>query len=198
MSLDTYGNDSPDVPRIHLNNLLVGLNLNLPYSHAMPTTANRRSEGNLWHQPHKGDGTVLFHFIHPDRPNEPVRTIAQLHQLDPAWERGSLFVEPKLRNLDDEIFDQGLYLGESYPNNDFRPAPGSPVIAAGVVLPPISTIPIGLRAAPAPMSVRCQLPAHRWASGSTTAWCFPRPGSPSPTPVPISSSPTPTGMDLNL
>jgi hypothetical protein len=129
------GDLSPDARRVHLNNLLVGLNLDLPYSWAMPTSANRRSQGNLWHAPHRDDAP-LFRFQRQDGSDEPVETVAELRQLDADWERGSLFAEPGLANFDDEFFEHGRYLGEPYPNNDFRPAAGSPAIGAGVVLPP--------------------------------------------------------------
>ena len=131
------GDLSPGARRIHLNNLLVGLNLDLPYSWAgpMPTSANRRSQGNLWYTPHRGEAP-LFRFQRPDGSDEPVETLAELQQLDAGWELGSRFAKPQLANLDDEFFEHGRYLGEPYPNNDFRPAPGSPAIGAGVVLPP--------------------------------------------------------------
>jgi hypothetical protein len=112
------GHLSPDAPRIHLNNLIV--------------------------EPHR-DEVPLFRFQHPNGSLEPVETLAELHQLDPAWELGSRLAEPILRNVDDEIFDQGLYHGEAYPNNDFRPASASPAIGAGVVLSPSSSIPIAPR-----------------------------------------------------
>ena len=126
---------SPDARRVHLNNLLVGLNTDLLHSWAMPTSANRQSRNNLWHQPHRDDAP-LFRFQHPDGSSEPVETVGELRRLDADWEAGSQFAEPELANFDDEFFDHGRYLGEAYPSNDFRPAPGSPATAAGVILPP--------------------------------------------------------------
>jgi hypothetical protein len=139
-ALFASGELSPVARRIHLNNLLVGLNLDMPYSWAMPTSANRRSAGNLWYEPHQIDAP-LFQFQRPNGSVERVETVAELRELDAAWELKSRFAEPRLANFDDEFFDHGLYLGDAYPDNDFRPAPGSPAAAAGVVLPPDLTDP---------------------------------------------------------
>ena len=123
---------SADAARVHLNNLVVGLDLDLPYTWAAAPSALRRSDGNLWHAPQREDAPVAL-FQRPDRSIERVRTLARLHEL--GWELASTFAEPKLVNFDDEIFQHGLYLGDELPHNDWRPAPGSPAVGAGVPLP---------------------------------------------------------------
>ncbi|MDQ3763259.1 MAG: hypothetical protein M3460_16985 [Actinomycetota bacterium] len=140
LSLLFYGGHlSADAPRVHLNNLIVGLKINLPYSWAMPTSTRppitRRSDGNLWWMPHRTDAS-LFYFQRPGEPKPvAVKTLAELRALDPLWEAKSRYGDPGLANLDDEVFEHGRYFGEPYPDNDFRPAPGSLAIRAGVDLP---------------------------------------------------------------
>lgn len=122
---------SADAPRVHLNNLLVGLDLDLPYTWLATPSALRRSDGNLWYTPQR-DVTPLALFRKGKKITR-ITTIAGIHEL--GGEQTSKFEEPMLINFDDEIFDHGRYLGDDYPNNDWRPAPGSPAIAAGVPLP---------------------------------------------------------------
>jgi hypothetical protein len=185
------GKLSPDTPRIHLNNLLIGLNLDVPYSWAMPTSVNRRSQGNLWYEAHRDDAP-LFRFQHPDGSIEKVETLAELQQLDAEWELGSRFAEPQLANFDDEIFEHGLYLGDDYPNNDFRPASGSPAIAAGVVLPPELVDPDRPPDGAPPDIGALPATSPPLRVGVDQALELPAPGSRSRTPIRISSSPTPT------
>ena len=114
---------SPDAHRVHLNNLIVGLDLDLPYTWATTPSARRRSDGNLWHAPQRADAAVAL-FQRPDGSIEHVRTVDRLREL--GWEVASTFAEPGLVNFDDEIFEHGRYLGDDFPHNDWRPAPGSP------------------------------------------------------------------------
>jgi hypothetical protein len=118
-------------PRVHLNNLLVGLDLDMPYTWLATPSALRRSDGNLWYSPQR-DVAALALFEDVDG-LEHVKTIARMHEL--GGEQASKFEEPNLINFDDEIFDHGRYLGDDYPNNDWRPVPGGPAHAAGVPLP---------------------------------------------------------------
>jgi hypothetical protein len=130
------GDRSADATRMHLNNIVVGLNLNLPYSWAMPASTRRASDGNLWWEPHRNDAP-LFRFDRPEGSDVAVETVEELHALDPRWEAGSRFGDPGLADFDAEvIFDHGFYGDDdSYPDNDFRPAPGSRAIGGGVALP---------------------------------------------------------------
>lgn len=123
---------SADALRVHLNNLLVGLDLDLPYTWLATPSALRRSDGNLWYTPQR-DVAALALFQEGKKVRK-LTTIPGIHLV--GGEQASKFEEPKLINFDDEIFDHGRYLGDDYPNNDWRPAaPGSPLIAGGVPLP---------------------------------------------------------------
>ena len=63
---------SPDAQRVHLNNLIVGLDLDLPYTWATTTSARRRSDGNLWYDA-RNEPTPLSLFQRPDGSIEQVR-----------------------------------------------------------------------------------------------------------------------------
>jgi hypothetical protein len=123
--------NSPDVPRVHLNNLRLGVDLDAPLSWGVPPSPVRRSEGHLWHLFHRASAPW---FLWDDGP--PVESLDSLGEAQArGCERFSATGEPRLANFDDEIFMHGLYLGDAYPDNDFRPGAGSPALAAGVVLP---------------------------------------------------------------
>ena len=123
---------SPSSARIHLNNIVVGLDVDEPLMWATPPSPVRRSDGNLWYSPQRIDAPLALRDL-PGGAIERIRTVERLHEL--GWELTSRFIAPRLRNFDDEIFQHGRYLGDEQPNNDWRPAPGSPAISAGIDLP---------------------------------------------------------------
>jgi hypothetical protein len=129
-ALSLVFSDSPPAPapaRTFLNNIHVGLNVDLPLSHVFPGDATRSSQGNIWHQFHGGPPR----FCRTVGPSTPCTLdLEQLAVLDPDWEKDSQFVDPGLANLDDEYFDHQV----PYPNNDFRPSAAT-ALGRGVVLP---------------------------------------------------------------
>jgi hypothetical protein len=116
----------PAPARTYLNNLHVGLELDMPFSWVVPNDATRVADGNLWHEPSRRDAPL---FLLPD--GTKLFTRAELAEVDPNWERNATFAAPGCASLTDESFEHQV----PYPSADLRLVAGEPGAAAGVVLP---------------------------------------------------------------
>jgi hypothetical protein len=117
---------APAPARTYLNNLHVGLELDMPHSHVVPNDPTRIANGNLWHQPGRRDAPL---FLLPD--GTKLFTLEQLAAIDPEWERDGTFAAPGCASLTDESFEHQV----PYPSADLRVVAGAPGSASGVVLP---------------------------------------------------------------
>ena len=126
--------------RIHVNNIHVGVNMQLPISQAQSSivqatadcgarpSKSRRSVGNLWYQYHDtGKGPAKYLWTWPGGTGrKDFASLAAMHA-DPEfadWEKGSFVEAPRLRNFDDEIFHNAMPPPGGFPHNDWRPIAG--------------------------------------------------------------------------
>jgi len=117
---------APAPARTYLNNLHVGLELDMPYSWLVPNDPTRVADGNLWHEPSRRDAPL---FRLPD--GTELFTLEELAEVDPDWERSATFAAPGCASLTDESFEHQV----PYPSADLRLVTGGPGAGAGVVLP---------------------------------------------------------------
>lgn len=110
-------------PRSYLNNIHVGLNVDLPLAHVVFDDATRKSMGNVWYQPHGG----APRFCPPTG-----KCDIAWNDLPAGWEYASAYGDPGLVNFDDEYFEHQV----PYPHTDFSPKPGGLAFMGGVPLPP--------------------------------------------------------------
>jgi hypothetical protein len=113
------------------NNIYLALDVNQALSRVPGAPAGAISEGNIWYRFHPHP-EAFFRMPLFRRGNRAYFTMEQMWADFPDWERNSRYADPLLRGFTDESFD----LAGPYPDSDFRPAPGSPAIGGGVVLPP--------------------------------------------------------------
>ena len=117
----------PTRARVHLNNLIVGLDLDLPYTWADDAVGATP----LGRQPVARAATSgrRRRLVPAARTVRSSRSAPSPGSASSAGRSASTFAEPGLVNFDDEIFEHGRYLGDDFPHNDWRPAQGSPARA---------------------------------------------------------------------
>jgi hypothetical protein len=115
---------TPARPRWSLNNISVGLELDLPFSRFWPGAAGLRSDGNLWYQTMSSQR--LF------RLQGTNTTVAWGPAMDP-WEQASSFDPPSFASFVDESFTYPV----PFPNTDVRPLVGRAGVALDAMLPDV-------------------------------------------------------------
>jgi hypothetical protein len=126
--------------RVHVNNIHVGLNMQVPVSQARSSAVeatsdcgaippkSRWSVENLWYQYHDtGKGPVKYWWTwQGSTGRKNFGSLEEMHA-DPEfadWEKSSFVEAPRLRNFDDEIFHNALPPPGGFPHNDWRPIVG--------------------------------------------------------------------------